>query len=321
MTTAVSLRPTPTVPVPRIWRRDGESALVIGFAPGRRQRVTVRYSLWGPAGAPVIVALGGISADRRCDRWWPGVFGHGLDPHSFRILGIDWLDRYWPDGRVVTTTQQATALAGVLNHLDMARVEHLIGASYGAMTGLAFAARFPERIGRLLAISGADRPHPAAVARRLIQRRIIELAECSGRTDEGLMLARALALTTYRPDALLEQRFAEDDPQALLDALSGYFEHQGRQALRRFDAERYRCLSESLDRHRVDPADIRCPVDLVAVTSDTLVPPTQIRALAAGLGRRSRYHEIRSPFGHDAFLKEADTFNRLIENALTGETS
>lgn len=312
----------PDIPRPAE-RHDDEIMQEIGYAPGRRHRVAIRYSLWGPAGAPLVIALGGISAHRRCDRWWGGVFGpdRALDPHRYRVLSMDWLDRFWPDGRPVSTAQQATALASVLNHLGIATAHSIIGASYGAMAGLAFAARFPERIGRLLAISGAHAPHPMAVAQRLIQRRIVELGMRTGHGDEALEIARALALTTYRPDTLFARRFGSDDSQVVLDKLSNYFDLQGQRFRSGFDPSRYLCLSESLDRHRLDPSAIRCPVELVAVDSDTLVPPGQLRGLASALGRRGRYREIRSDFGHDAFLKEHETFNPLIRHAIEGESS
>ena len=315
-TAAHRCRPVPPTPA----RRDGELAWSAEFAPGQLRTVRVRYSLWGPPGLPLRIALGGISAGRRTDRWWSSQFGERrpFDPARHRILGIDWLDRPWPDGSVVSTQQQAAALAAVLDHLGIERVDRLVGASYGAMTALAFAAAFPDRVSHLLAISGADRAHPAATARRLIQRRIIRLGLEAGDGDAGLALARSLALTTYRPDQLLNERFAHDDPQTVLDGLAGYFDHQGRRCRRDFDVEKYLCLSESLDRHRVDVSSIRCPVDLVAVDSDTLVPPRQIEALGHRLGRRARLHRVRSAFGHDAFLKEEGRFQALLGQLLAG---
>lgn len=291
------------------------------YASGRRHAPLIRYSVWGPETGPTVVALGGISADRRPDQWWSEVFGTGraLDPGALRIIGLDWLAQRWPDGRVVTTDQQAAALSLVLDDLGIARVDTLLGASYGAMVSLAFAARYPSRVGRLVAISGAHEAHPMAVARRVIQRQIVELGDKSGRAEEGLSIARALALTTYRPDSLFEQRFSDRDADKVLGELEGYFSHQAERFCRQFDCERYLCLSESLDRHRVRPEAVICPVDLVAVKSDALVPPAQLQALARQLGKRCRYHEIDSAYGHDAFLKEGRLLNPLIGDVLKGD--
>jgi len=325
MTLATLPQPSPAAhrcrPVPpAVGRRDGELTWTVEFAPGRRCTVPVRYSLWGRPGAPVRIALGGISAGRRIDDWWSSQFGERrpFDPTRHRIVGIDWLERPWPDGSAVSTQQQAAALVAVLDHLGLDCVDRLVGASYGAMTALAFAAGFPDRLSHLVAISGADRAHPAATARRLIQRRIIRLGLAAGDPDTGLALARSLALTAYRPDELLADRFDDDDPQAVLDGLSGYFDHQGLRCRRDFDCDKYLCLSESLDRHRVEAGRIRRPVDLVAVDSDTLVPVRQIEALADRLGRRACLHRVRSSFGHDAFLKETGRFRALLGELLSG---
>lgn len=313
-----SLRPEP-LPCPDPGQ-DGEIICNFEYRPGQRASARVRYRLWGSPDAPVCVALGGISAGRHCDRWWSNLFGPDLpfDPDRRRIIGLDWLDRPWPDGSVVSTAQQAQALAAVLDAVGIARIDCLVGASYGAMVGLAFAAELPQRLARLVAISGADRAYPAATARRLIQRRILRLGQSAGEPLAGLALARSLALTTYRPDDLLAGRFGNDDPQAVLDALSSYFDHQGRRCQRHFDVQKYLCLSESIDRHRVDVDRIRCPVALVAVDSDTLVPEQQIAALAQRLGSQASLHRIQSPFGHDAFLKETLKVPALLEKLLLG---
>jgi homoserine O-acetyltransferase/O-succinyltransferase len=287
------------------------------WAPGRRKRIMIPYRMEGPEKAPVVAALGGISADRRLDQWWPEQYGRGaaLDIDRFRVLSIDWLGRCWPDGSAVTTAQQAAAVLAVMDHLGIERLEACIGASYGAMVGLALAANYPDRIDRLVAISGAHCAHPMATARRLIQRQIIQLGLAAGDERRGLGLARALALTTYRPAQLFGARFDHARPDQVLGRLNSYFECQGRRLIGRFDAERYLCLSESLDRHRIDPASIRCPVELVAVSSDELVPVDQLHALDRALPN-SRLRVIASDFGHDAFLKETTFIQALIRSAL-----
>ena len=52
---------------------------------------------------------------------------------------------------------------------------------------------------------------------------------------------------------------------------------------------------------------IEAPVSLVGIRSDWLFPPGSIRALGdrlRDLGKDVEYHELDSPHGHDAFLKE-----------------
>lgn len=115
---------------------------------------------------------------------------------------MDWLQRPRDGDECISSANQADALAAVLDVLGCAQINVLIGASYCAMVGLAFAARHPQRIRQLVAISGAHRSCASANACRWLQREIIHLAQQSGEDERGLLLARALALTSYRPSAL-----------------------------------------------------------------------------------------------------------------------
>ena len=200
---------------------DGQLVIKTAGMSLSEERVAIRYRLIGRAGAPVLVTLGGISADRCMDQWWSELVGPGLafDPERFRLLSMDWLSR--SDGQAVLSDDQAIALSRLLDELGIESVQDFIGASYGAMVGLAFAARFPQRIGRLIAISGPHQAHPMSTARRLVQRDILRLAAERDVPERGVALARALALTTYRPPQLFAQAFAQDTAQARVEALRG----------------------------------------------------------------------------------------------------
>src|SRR6202008_3222778 len=67
---------------------------------GALESVSIAWRIAGPAGAPVVVALGGISASRRVwlpddprSGWWHEVVGAGLalDTLRFRVLSFDYL--------------------------------------------------------------------------------------------------------------------------------------------------------------------------------------------------------------------------------------
>lgn len=300
---AASLRPP---------MEDGQMVVMARGMSLEQERVTLRYRLIGRAGAPLLVTLGGISADRCVDQWWSELIGprRAFDPDRFRLLSIDWISR--ADAQAVQTRDQALALARLLDALGIDRVHDFIGASYGAMVGLAFAAAFPERIARLIAISGPHQAHPITTARRIVQREILRLAAECDVPKRGVALARALALTTYRPPALFAQQFDQAEAGERLDSLQGYLRHVGESFAGRFDPARYLSLSESMDLHQIDPASVRCTTHVVAVDSDELVPPTQLEALTAALGGPARLHRISSVYGHDAFLKEPAQFNGLI---------
>lgn len=298
-------------------------------------RLTLRYTRSGDAalGLPVVAVLGGVSAnadviatDDGRPGWWHAQAGAGLplDTNRYDILGMDFITGRGIGGAAcehITTADQANALAALLNALHIRRLHALVGASFGAMVALSFAARFPERLARLVAISGAHVAHPRAVATRSIQRRIIRLAKDAGKITEGVALARALAVCGYRGHETFAQFSGTPHRQdeGFRFPVEDYLEHKGRQYAARVDADEYRQLSEALDLHDVDPSGIAAPATLIAADPDFLVPLPQVQELAERLRGPARLHVVRSPYGHDAFLKEHAAFAPLLLDALAGE--
>ena len=256
----------------------------------------VAWCLAGPPAAPLVVVLGGISGHRRVygrtgepAGWWQEIAGGcgGFPSERLQLLSFDYLggsgETTGPSAVLgrdsigfpsVDTSDQARLLALLLDHLGITSLSAFVGASYGGMVGLAFAALFPDRLSRLMMVSASDRTDPLSTAWRSVQRQVIRFGASVGHSAEGLRLARALAQATYRS------------------------------------------LSESIDLHRVECAQIVVPVEAVAVLQDQLVPIADVRAMAARLPN-ARLTEISSPFGHDAFLKERlllqPIFERLLE--------
>jgi homoserine O-acetyltransferase/O-succinyltransferase len=284
----------------------------------------IAWRLAGQPGAPTVVAIGGISAHRRVfdlheprSGWWHEVVGpgHALDTNRCQVLGIDYLGGSGESTRAPTgvdppslsSYDQAEALRLLLDHLQLARIDAILGASYGGMVALAFGERFAARVRRLIVISAADRSHPMATAWRCVQRRTVRFAIQQGNAAGGLQLARALAMATYRTAEEFSARFS-GAPQRLdgrfVFPVEEYLFARGRDYATRYQPEAFLCLSESIDLHQVDAARINVPTSVVAVREDQLVPIEDMRALVARLPS-ARLHEMSSPHGHDAFLKEA----------------
>ena len=76
----------------------------------------------------------------------------------------------------------------------------------GGMVGLAFAERYPDRVANLLVIGASDRAHPMASAWRSTQRRMVRFAIAAGQPQQGMELARALAIMEARERVLLGSR-------------------------------------------------------------------------------------------------------------------
>jgi homoserine O-acetyltransferase len=305
---------------------------------GRLAGPVLAFERQGPPDAPVVAVLGGISAGRHVAShlaapgpgWWEGAVGPGLgiDTRSVQVLAFDWLGGAgsstgpagvgpdpFPD---LTPGDQAAALALLLDHLGIPRLRALVGASYGGMVGLQFAARSPARLERLCVLAAAHEPHPMATAFRCLQRRIVALGTDGGRESEGVALARALAMATYRGRPEFAERFAPAPaaPRGELP-VQQYLLHRGREFAARFPAAAYLCLSTSIDLHRVDPARVPVPTWLVGFDSDQVVPPEQIAALARALPCLRRTRVIDTPYGHDGFLKEAARLLPLLREVLS----
>ena len=298
----------------------------------------IAFRLTGPSDAPVVVALGGISAHRtvcgdKSTGWWGEVAGPGLgiDSGRYRVLGLDYLGGWGassapssagPGGAgfpPISAFDQALALKHVMQHLGIASLHAIVGASYGGMVALCFAARYPSLVQRIVAISATDRSNPLSTAWRSVQRQIVREALARGDGPAGLKLARALAMATYRSATEFAQRFsgpAVRDGERFRFPVEEYLFARGDDYVQKYRAESFLALSESIDLHRVEPADVRTPVTLVAVREDQLVPFADMQSMAARLGGPHRLVEVNSIFGHDAFLKEAVMLRPIIQNAL-----
>jgi fermentation-respiration switch protein FrsA (DUF1100 family) len=114
-------------------------------------------------------------------------------------------------------------------------------------------------------------------------------------------------MLSYRTREEFAERFTgglpSDDPLATSDA-GAYLRARGEAYRDVMTPERFLSLSASIDRHRVDPARIACPVLLIGASSDQLVPPSQLEALAAAVAA-AELHILPCLYGHDMFLKEA----------------
>ncbi len=294
----------------------------------------VAFRLVGPADAPVVAALGGISAHRRVvgpkgTGWWPELVGPGLgvDTNRYRILGMDYIggrggstvpepNRKFPP---LSAFDQAEALRLILRHLGLGTLHAIIGASYGGMVALSFAARNPGLVGRLVVLSAADRAQPLSTAWRSVQRQIVREALARGDGAAGLKLARALAMATYRSPREFAVRFGGPpvrDADRFRFPVEEYLFARGDEYVQTYKAESFLALSESIDLHAMDAGEVKTPTTLIAVREDQLVPLADMQALAARVSGPCRLVEVSSLYGHDAFLTEGDVLNPIVEQAL-----
>ncbi len=309
--------------------RRGELTVDLPLRHAGSRRVTLRWECLGDTALPAVAVLGGISANRHvgasrnapeCGGWDAQVgAGKPLDPAVFCMVGVDWLGADGSLDAPIDAADQANALVAVLDALGIARLHAFVGCSYGAMVGLAFAVAYPQRLARLVAISGAHRPHPFASAWRALQRKVVALGQLQCADGQGLALARQLAMLSYRTPEEFGERFHAPvmlDGATARCAAEDYLDACGARYAQGWSPTAFLRLSESIDLHRIDPACVRVPTHVVAIAEDRLVPLADLRELAARIVAPAHLHVLHSRYGHDAFLKEADAIAACLTAAL-----
>ncbi|GAP56688.1 homoserine O-acetyltransferase, partial [Arthrobacter sp. Hiyo6] len=153
--------------------------------------------------------------------------------------------------------------------------------------------------------------------------------------EAGLALARRIAHITYRSAQELDVRFGRNAQggEAPLQGVSlgergryqveSYLDYQGTKLVRRFDANSYIAITETLMSHDVrrgrgplKEALARATAEffVAAVDTDRLYFPAQSYELAAALPGEVPVHVIEAPIGHDGFLTEIGQLNTQLRD-------
>ena len=337
-----SSQPTPAVPPPRSAPAPraqaphalrGQADLVLPMRHAGVRNVRVAFEIVGAAAdAPVVLIAGGISAHRHVAAnaqfpetgWANDLVGAGrtLDPKDYRILAFDYIGADGALDAPIDSSDQADVVVALLDVLEIDALHAFVGYSYGALVGLQLAVRHPQRLRKLVAVSGTHRAHPYAAAWRALQRKAVELGQLQCADGQGLSLARQFAMLSYRTPEEFDERF--DTAPELLNgrvrvAAEDYLDAAGAQYVGRTPVNAYLRLSESIDLHRIDPTDVHVDTVVVAVEGDRLVPLSDAVALVEGLGTLGTLRLVRSRYGHDAFLKETDRIDAILATALRND--
>jgi homoserine O-acetyltransferase len=339
-------------------------------AGGVLQSPTLHYAMYGEpnaAGDNVIFVAHALSGSARVADWWPRLFSDGglLQTRGNCVIGINMLGscygstgpgsidpltghRYGPNFPLVSIRDIVTLQIRLLEKLNIRRLKLVMGASIGGMQALELAIQFPERVQRVISI-GAAPLGAMGLSMNHLQRRMIQLDPAWKGGDyspghpprQGLALARALAVCTYKSAELFEHRFgrkpdrggenpwvsSHETGQGLSGQrfdVAGYLDYQGERFVERFDANAYLAITRTMD--TFDPTRgyssaeaaygrIQAEVMLVGISSDWLFPPEDISALAEQLvraGVRCEHRKLVSSHGHDAFLAEPDELALLL---------
>lgn len=292
--------------------------------------VTIAYHTYGTLSAErdnVRWVCHALTASSDVADWWPGTVVQAgvLDAQRYFVVCANMIGSCYGstsamsevDFPLITFRDMVRAHQLLADYLGLSRIDMLIGGSTGGSQAMEWAYLEPERFGRLILLATLPKTTAWIQASSTAQRMAIE---ASGYSDQGLAAARATAMLQYRGSQAYNMTQSDDQPKLYGYKVDSYQRYQGKKLSDRFDVKCYLRLLDALDSHDigrgrggVDKAlgRITTPTTVVAISTDIMFPPDDIRAMANAMPD-ALFHEIDSPFGHDGFLVETAKISSII---------
>ncbi|TFK71767.1 homoserine acetyltransferase [Pluteus cervinus] len=261
----------------------------------------IAYETWGtlsPTRDNAILLHTGLSASSHAastptnpsEGWWEKFVGPGkaIDTDRYFVICTNVLGGCYgstgPSSLQPSTGKPYGTNFPIISIFDMVRAQfHLldslgidqlyasVGCSMGAMQSLAAGWLYPDRVGKVVSISGTARSTPSSIAMRFAQRSVL-MADPNWNKGfyydglpphTGMKLARQIATITYRSGPEWDQRFGRRI-RTLPDSVTGkeqssspalcpdflietYLDHQGEQFCLKYDANSLIYISKAMD--------------------------------------------------------------------------
>lgn len=277
--------------------------------------------------------------------WWNGLVGDNrlINPDDYYIICVnipgsyygstnalsinpETGEPYYHDFPLLTIRDVINTFEVLRKHLEIDKIHILMGGSLGGQQALEWAVSYPDIIENLILFSSNAVHSPWGIAFNETQRMAIENDPTWPNNDpdagrDGMKVARAIALLSYRNYYTYNRTQSRDDGQTDFFRASTYQTYQGEKLVRRFNAFSYWVLTKMFDSHDVSRgrgslkealALVKAKTLIVGITTDILFPPEE-QELMAQLIPDAKYVEIDSTYGHDGFLIEFDTMTQVIE--------
>jgi homoserine O-acetyltransferase len=248
---------------------------------------------------------------------------------------------YALDFPIITIADMVKAQKHLIDYLGIKKLLCVAGGSMGGMQVLQWVASYPERLNSVIPIATALKHSPQQIAFDEVGRQAVmaDPAWRQGRyygqtqPEKGLAVARMIGHITYMSEQSMEEKFSrrlKDKNYSFKFSadfeVEGYLRYRGDNFVKRFDANSYLYITKAMDYFDVSGDkllprgkhhDIRFLV--IAFKSDWLYPSFQSQDIIRQLKIRhmdATYCEIKSTYGHDAFLVEVDEQTHLIKHFL-----
>ncbi|KAH8724364.1 Alpha/Beta hydrolase protein [Phaeosphaeriaceae sp. PMI808] len=252
----------------------------------------IAYETWGSLNkdqSNAILLHTGLSASSHAHStetntkpgWWEKFIGPGkpLDTDKYFVICTNVIggcygstgpssidpangERYATRFPILTMEDMVRAQFRLLDNLGIQKLYASVGSSMGGMQSLAAGTLFPNRVGRIVSISGCARSHPYSIAMRHTQRQVLMMDPNWARgfyydgvpPHGGMKLAREIATVTYRSGPEWEMRFGRrradpSRPPALCPdfLIETYLDHAGEKWCLEYDPNSLLYVSKAMD--------------------------------------------------------------------------
>ena len=260
-----------------------------------------------------------------------------MNPKTGKHYGLDF--------PVITVGDMVDVQKRLVDHLGARRLFAVVGGSFGGMQVLQWAISYPEMVRMAIPIAASAYSSPQQIAFNEVGRRAITSDPDWNGGDyydrsppaRGLSLARMIGHITYLSDESMHHKFGrrlQDKSDYSFGFSSSdfqvesYLRYHGDAFVKRFDANSYLYITKAVDYFDLAKdktlaeafRGVKAKFLVISISSDWLYPPYQSREIADALAASDvdvRHCQIKSNYGHDAFLLESGQVNYIIGNFLS----
>jgi homoserine O-acetyltransferase/O-succinyltransferase len=259
-----------------------------------------------------------------------------INPETGRPYGLSF--------PVVTVADMVEAQRWLVDALGIPALLCTTGGSMGGMQALQWAVSYPDRVRSAVILASTGRVSAQSIALNEVPRQAIYADPNWNEGDyygkeppnAGLAVARMIGHITYLSETSMREKFGRRLQErerygydfATEFEVESYLKYHGNRFTTRFDANSFLYITKAIDYFdmslgRGDLAeaftDVRAKLLVLSYSSDWLFPPEQSEELVRALlrsGVDASYVEIKSDYGHDAFLLEVERLGELTRDFL-----